>query len=142
MSTALVKKWQHKAEMAKKASARAREKAGELMKTTLDAGIAGGTAFGLGALHARAEGEATPEKAKEAYSIFGIPLPLAVAAAAHGAALFGVGHGMEQHFRSAGNGAIAAHLFLTGQHLARQKWAKVQDVSGAGISTAELLSSV
>lgn len=135
--TTSIARLQHKLALARKSTVRAREKAGELMETALEAGISGGTAMALGVMS---------KKAPQAFAnmAFGVPAPLAVGIGAHAAALFGVGRGMEKHFRSVGNGAIAAHLFNVGQDMAAggggASAPRIPGISGEGVSTADLLN--
>lgn len=95
---------------AQASSKRAREKAGELMQVTVHAALTGATAYALGVL----EGQLDNPKQ---FEFLGVPIPLAVAVGAHGAALLGVGRGMEQHFTAVGNGALAAHAAGMGRAL-------------------------
>lgn len=130
--TTSIAKLQHKLAVARKSTARAREKAGELMETALETGLTGGMALALGVWS-----RSSPSSFKDLG--FGVPAPLAIGIAAHAASMFGVGRGMEQHVRSLGNGAIAAHLFSVGQDMVAAK-ASAPQVSGVGPSTADLLN--
>ena len=89
---------------------RAREKAGEVMETAIETGETVGTAFAFGLW----AGKVNDDKH---FELAGIPIPLLVGLGAHGAALLGVGRGMESHFRSVGNGALSAHLFGIGHRM-------------------------
>lgn len=129
MASMSLSRLNHQLAVAKKASARARAKAGELMETALDTGLTGGTAMALGVWS-----KSQPGSFKDL--MFGVPAPLAIGLGAHAAALFGVGRGMDKHVRSIGNGAIAAHLFNVGQDIAA---AQTPSVSGDGVTTADLL---
>lgn len=131
MATNSLVKLKHQLALARKSTARAREKAGELMETALETGITGGTAMALGVWSKKSPGSFKDMG-------FGVPAPLAIAIGAHAAALFGVGRGMEKHIKSVGNGAIAAHLFNVGQDFVSESAARPQ-VSGAGVSTADLV---
>lgn len=132
------------------ATKRAREKAGEVMETVLDAGITGGTGYVLGVWEGRIA-------KKEQYELLGVPAPLAIALAGHAAALFGVGRGMEKHFRSVGNGGLTIHLNGLGRGQGQQWRAQHPDNPGlmgdesagvlptarraVGISASELASA-
>jgi hypothetical protein len=107
-------------ERAQSATKRAREKAGEMTETAIGVVTTAGTAFGFGYL----EGRVTDKKQFEL--VPGLPLPLAVGAAAHVFALLGVGRGMETHLKNIGNGALAAHL----NGLGRQVGAKAKATAG------------
>lgn len=120
--TTSIAKLQNKLEAARKSSARAREKAGELMEATLDAALTGGTAFALGLWEGRA-GE------KKDFELFGVPAPLVVAGGAFAGMLFGVGRGMEKHVQSVGNGALAAHLNGIGRTMG-QRWKSSGSLTG------------
>lgn len=121
---------------AKKSSARAREKAGELMEQALDAALTGGSAWALGLWEGRAQN-------RKDYELFGVPAPLVVAAGAYAGMLFGVGRGMEQHVRSIGNGALAAHLNGLGRTMG-QRWASSGSLtaSSAPPSAASITSAI
>jgi hypothetical protein len=81
------------------ASASARRKAGELMETVLNAGVTGGTAFGLGFWSSK-NGGVMP-------ALGPVPADVGVAVGAHVLGLLGVGGKMDTHFRALGNGALA-----------------------------------
>lgn len=135
-----------KLEAARKSTARAREKAGEVMETAVTTAVSGGAAFALGVW----EGRTSDPKQ---FEFFGVPAPLAIGIAAHGAALFGVGRGMERHFRALGDGALASHLNGIGRQTGA-KWASRGELSGdapaslppsrrgAGITEADLANAL
>lgn len=102
-----IARYKHALERAHASTRRAREKAGEMMETVLHAGESAASAFAFGVL----EGNGGPAE------IMGIPTPLAAAAALHGLAAFGVGRGMESHFKALGTGALAAYAFSKGQYV-------------------------
>lgn len=102
---------------------RAREKAGEMMQTALHTGEAVGTAFAFGFLEGSLD---DPKK----FELAGVPLPLAVGVGAHAFAAFGVGRGMEDHFKAIGTGALAAHL----NGLGRAYGAKRKALAGPKVS--------
>ncbi len=142
-----IAKLQHKLSVARKSTQRAREKAGELMETALETGLTSGTSWALGIW----SGTLTP--GSKAFEFFGVPAPLAIGIAAHAGALFGVGRGMEGHFRSVGNGALSAHLFGLGQQMGREMQARsggaspttslpggIPGLSGAGVSAEDLVN--
>lgn len=140
MSSPALVRLQNKLQAARKSTARAREKAGELMESALETGLASGAALALGVMSKKAPG-AFKDMA------FGVPAPLAIGIGAHAAALMGVGRGMEKHFRSVGNGAIAAHMFNVGQDMATgggggllSRATSAAPIQGEGVSTADLVS--
>lgn len=139
MASNSIAKLQHQVAMARKSTQRAREKAGELMSQALETGLSGGTAYAFGVW----EGSISDADYKR-FELFGVPAPLAVGIGAHAAALFGVGKGMEQHFRSVGNGAISAHLFALGRQMGRGMLAKKggapSAIRGDGVSAADLVN--
>lgn len=98
------------AESLKASTKRLREKAGEQAEAFLTTVETGGVAFGFGYWEGVID---DPED----FEIIGVPIPLAVGIAAHTLAFFGVGRGMENHIRAAGNGALAAHLNGVGRKL-------------------------
>lgn len=102
---------------------RAREKAGELVESVVTAGEVSGTAFAIGFWEGRIQ---KPED----FEVFGVPIPLAAGLAAHTFAMLGVGRGMENHLRSVGNGALAAHLNGIGRKLGQR--AKIAAPAVAG----------
>ena len=143
MASASIARWQKKLEAARKSTARARAKAGELMENALDTGLTVGSAYMIGIW----EGSTPP--GGKAFEFFGVPAPLALGIGAHAAAFFGVGRGMEGHFRSVGNGALAAHLNGLGRQLGQKMLSQrggsaIPGVSGdgVGISTADLLAQL
>lgn len=113
MSSGAITRYKHALERAHASTKRAREKAGEVMQTAIDASLSSGTAFAFGIWNGRV-GE------RKEYELFGVPAPLLAAVAAHGAAVMGVGRGMEGHLRSIGNGALSAHLFGIGSEMGKQ----------------------
>lgn len=132
--TASIAKLQHKLQLARKASARTREKAGELMEHALDAGITSGTAMALGVWSKKAPGSFKDMG-------FGVPSPLALALGGYAASLFGVGRGMEKHIRSVANGCLAVHGFCVGQDYAGSVSApSLPSSQGAGVSTQDLVN--
>jgi hypothetical protein len=106
MSTKSVPKLLAKVESLKKATARARDKAGEVASELVRTAVTGGTAFTAGLVTGR-YGEAKTK-------LFGVPGTLAVAGGAHLFALLGVGKGAEEHVRSIGNGSLSAYLTTQG----------------------------
>ena len=94
---------------------KARAKAGELMETAIETAETVGSAFGFGMWEGRVQ---DPKH----FEIGGMPIPLIVGVGAHAFALFGVGRGMDPHFRSIGNGALCAHLNGVGRRMGQQ-WA-------------------
>lgn len=112
-----------------------REKAGETMQTAIGVGVSAGSGFLLGYMSKKA-----PAQFATSFGA-GVPFPLAMAVAAHAAALMGVGRGMEEHIRTVGDSAITAHLFLLGQDAAEGAAGGPGGyrVSGAGITQADLL---
>src|SRR3990167_4387209 len=141
MASTSIARMQEKLQAARKSTARARAKAGELMEQALETGLTSGSAYALGIW------EGTQAPGSKAFEFFGVPAPLAIGIGAHAAALFGVGRGMEQHFRSVGNGALAAHLNGLGRQMGEKMRAQ-RSVSGnvsgdgVGISTSDLLSKL
>lgn len=107
-----------------KSTQKARAKAGEIMENAIASAEIGGTAFALGILEGR-----TPPGNKEAFEVMGVPIPLVTTLAAHAFALFGVGRGMESHFRAIGNGALATHLNGIGRRMGTEMLER-QTVSG------------
>lgn len=127
-----------KIESLQRSTARARKKAGEMMEDALTAAETSGAAFALGFW----EGSITDPKQ---FEFFGVPAPLAIGLGAHAAAAFGVGRGMESHFKAIGNGALAAHLNGVGRVLGtRKKGASVRgelsgsSMRGVGVTAADL----
>ncbi len=112
--TAFKKQWS-KHQRVKAATQRARAKAGQTMETALSAGIIAGSAYALGVIQEAYKKSSKPGGPLEAPEIFGIPLSIAVAAGAHTAAFMGTGKGMEKHFVSVGNGALAVYAATAGQ---------------------------
>lgn len=108
-------------------SRNARAKTGEVMQSAIAAGVSGATGFGLGFMSRKA-----PAAFATTFGA-GVPFPLALAIAAHGAALLGVGRNMEEHVRTVANAAVTSHLFLLGQDTA-------SGAAGAGAGTGSLAS--
>jgi hypothetical protein len=99
ISIAKLRKAERKVEGLQKSTSRARAKAGELMETILNAGVTGGTAFGLGVWSAKNAG-VMPAAGP-------ISADVGLAVGAHVLGLLGVGGKMDTHFRALGNGALA-----------------------------------
>jgi hypothetical protein len=132
-------------------TAKAREKAGQMMEVALTTAESSGTAFALGLW------AGSVEKDKH-FEVAGVPVPLLVGLGAHGFALFGVGRGMDAHFHAVGNGALSAHLFGVGMRVAAERKAKNAGVisatsvpvlpaaapktSGIGVSQDDLINLV
>lgn len=119
-SIATLNKMKARIEGFRKATARAREKAGEATQTIVASAEIGGAAF----LHGLATGRYGEEKLK----IAGVPLGLGLGVGANVLALVGVGRGMEDHLRNLGNGALAGYL----SNLGLRTGAKLK--SEAGVS--------
>jgi hypothetical protein len=110
-------------------TARAREKAGEVMETVINAGETVGASFAFGLWEGRTN---DPKQ----FEIAGVPVPLALGIASHAFAMFGVGRGMEAHFRNIGNGALSAHLNGIGRKMGAE-W-KAKQVSAPTAARGEL----
>lgn len=100
----------------KKASARAREKAGEATERLLMAAEVGGTAFAFGQIQARYGGVV----------ILGVPSDLGLGVLANVASLLGVGRGMEAHLANIGNGALASYAFRSSYNMGVESMTKAK----------------
>lgn len=126
-----------KIESLQRSTARARKKAGEMMEDALTAAETSGAAFALGVW----EGSVSDPKQ---FEFFGVPAPLAIGLGAHAMAAFGVGRGMESHFKAFGNGALAAGAFGAGRMFAaKRKGAsavrgEIAGMRGVGVTAADL----
>ena len=120
MASTSLAKYKGMIERYKASTARAREKAGEAMETALDAGLVSGAAFAFGIWEGKVN---DPEH----FELVGVPVPLIAGIAGHAFALLGVGKGMEQHFRSVANGALASHLNGVGRRVGAEWDTKAKD---------------
>lgn len=115
MASAAVQTWKNKFEAAKASSRRVRQKMGETTEALIDAGLSAGTGFALGAYAGGLKADASGKV--HGWEVAGVPVPLAIAGAAHMAALMGVGRGMEDRLRAIGTGALTVHAFGAGRKL-------------------------
>lgn len=97
-----------------KSTARAREKAGELMENVLLTTETVGTGFLFGFLEGRVENPDQFEIVK------GVPYPLAVGVTAKLFSVLGVGRGMETHMNAVANGALTSHFNGVGRQMGKR----------------------
>ena len=106
MAAAVIKRYEKKIASLTAASKRARSKAGEATENIMGAATTAGVATLFGSLRGKYGGDIM--------KVGGIPTDLMTAGILHSLALLGVGRGMEQHLRNAGNGALSAAGFVWG----------------------------
>ena len=113
-------KWMKKYESMRAATKRVRAKAGETGKNVLHTGESAGTGFLLGMMQGRAG---------EELNIAGFPVSLGVGIVAHAFAFWGVGKGMDSHFRAVGDGGLTTFTVTKGMQIGTDMAAR-QGVSG------------
>ena len=121
MASSALSHYKNKIEHFRKATARAREKAGEMTESVLSIAETAGTAFAVGYFAGgidKTQDEINKAAGKgSAFELFGVPYPLLLGIGAHAFALMGVGRGMESHLKNVGTGALSAHLFTIGYNM-------------------------
>lgn len=106
----------------KASSVKARAKVGEFVQNILDAGLVGGTAFGMGYWTG---------KTGKMPALGPVPVDVSVAVGAHLLALLGVGGKMESSIRAIGNGALASFGMRQGQAMAKPGVTGMYNIEGA-----------
>lgn len=108
ISLAEAKRLQARVQSLQSSTKRAREKAGEVVTSIVRAAEVSAVAGAIGYMQGKRAADG-----KEAISIAGVPLDLAVGVAGHVMAVMGVG-GAEDHFKAIGDGGLATYFSTLG----------------------------